>query len=72
MLGVTIAVRARERCCRADTGQHDLGSECNQFRRILAQTCGVARAPAIIDPQIAAVAPAQLLKCLQKRRETDL
>ena len=71
MLGVTIAVRARERC-RADTGQHDLGSECNQFRRILAQTCGVARAPAIIDPQIAAVAPTQLLKCLQKRRETDL
>src|SRR5262245_7075143 len=33
---------------------------------------GIARAPAVIDPHIAAVGPAQLLQPLQKRRDAGL
>jgi formate-dependent nitrite reductase cytochrome c552 subunit len=39
-----------------------------QFRRGFANAVGIARAPAVIDPHVAAVGPAQLRQPLQKRR----
>jgi hypothetical protein len=39
---------------------------------ISAQACGIARAPAILDPQVATVGPAQLLQRLKERREASL
>ena len=46
--------------------------ERDQFCRISAQACGIARAPAILDPQVATVGPAQLLQRLKERREAGL
>src|SRR6516164_6170556 len=46
--------------------------ERGQFRSIFANIVGIAPAPAIVDPHVAAVGPAQLPQPLQKRREACL
>ena len=43
-------------------GQDDVRRERDQFRRVFTHAVGIASAPAIIDPNIAAVDPAQLLQ----------
>ena len=48
------------------------GRERDQFRRVFANAVGIACAPAVIDPHVAAVGPAQLLQTLQERREAGL
>jgi hypothetical protein len=52
--------------------QDDVRREDGQFRRVFANVVGIARPPAIIDPQIAAVGPAQLLQSLLECRDAGL
>jgi hypothetical protein len=47
-------------------GQNDIRRERNQFGRIPAIAVGIARAPARLDPHVAAVGPAQLLQPLNE------
>src|SRR5437016_5113697 len=42
-------------------GQDDVRRERDQFRRVFAHVVGIARAPTIIDPNVAAVDPTRLL-----------
>ena len=56
----------------AASGQDDVRRERDQFRRVSANAVGIARAPAIVDPHVAAVGPAQLLQPLQERRDAGL
>ena len=51
----------QRRHSRCATSEDDVRRECGQFRRVLASVVGVAQAPAIIVPQVAADCPAQLL-----------
>jgi hypothetical protein len=60
------------RHAQATTGQDDVWRERDQFRRVFASRVGIACAPAILDPHVAAVAPAQLLQALLERRDTGL
>ena len=53
-------------------GQDDVRRERDQFRRVSANVGGIARAPAIVDPHVAAVDPAQLLQPLHERRDAGL
>src|SRR5262249_30881764 len=48
-------------CGRGARGQDDVRRERDQFRRIFAHVVGIARAPTIIDPNVAAVDPTRLL-----------
>ena len=57
---------------RAAIGQDDVRRERDQFRRVLANRVGIACAPAVVDPHVAAVGPAQLLQPLQERRDAGL
>ena len=57
---------------RAASGQDDVRRERDQFRRVSADAFGIARAPAIVDPHVAAVGPAQFLQPLQERRDAGL
>src|SRR6266853_251971 len=50
----------------------DVGREGNQFRRIFANALGVARAPADVNADIAAVGPARLRQRLCERQEAGL
>src|SRR5262245_46871359 len=54
---------------RGATGQDNVRRERDQFRRESANAVGIARTPAILDPHVAAVDPAQLLQSLLERRE---
>ena len=53
-------------------GQDDVRRERDQFRRVFANAVGIARAPANVDPHVAAVGPAQLLQPLHERRDAGL
>ena len=57
---------------RGASGEDDVRRERDQFRRVFANVVGIARAPAIVDPHVAAVGPAQLLQHLQERRDAGL
>ena len=57
---------------RPASGQDDVRRERDQFRRVSANAVGIARGPAVVDPHVAAVGPAQLLQPLQERREADV
>ena len=48
------------------------GRERDQLGCIFANAVGIARGPAVVDPHVAAVGPAQLLQPLQKRRDAGL
>ena len=56
----------------AASGQDDVRRERDQFRRVFANVVGIARAPAGVDPHVAAVGPAQFLQPLQERRDAGL
>jgi hypothetical protein len=53
-------------------GEDDVWRERDQFRRVSAKVVGIGRGPAGVDPQVAAVGPAQLRQALQKRRHAGL
>ena len=57
---------------RAASGQNDVRRERDQFRRVSANVVGIACGPAVVDPHVAAVGPAQLLQPLQERRDAGL
>ena len=57
---------------RAATGQDDVRRERDQFRRISANVVGIARAPAIVDPHVAADRSSPFLQPLQERPEAGL
>src|SRR6516164_4826726 len=61
----------RPRGCTGNS-QDDVGRKCNQFRRVYANALGIARSPPYVDPQVAAVGPAQLLQSLHERRKAGL
>jgi hypothetical protein len=61
----------RPRGCTGNS-QDDVGRKCNQFRRVSANALGIARSPSYVDPQVAAVGPAQLLQSLHERRKAGL
>src|SRR5215472_13930044 len=52
---------------RAARGQDDVRGERDQFRRVSATAVGIGRAPTIVNPHVATVSPAQLLKPLRER-----
>src|SRR5262249_48922752 len=52
--------------------QDDIRRERNQFRRVSALAVDIVRAPAGVDPHIAAVVPAQFLQTLLERREAGV
>ena len=54
------------------SGQDDVRRERDQFRRISRDRVGIAAAPAIFDPHVAADGPAQLLQPLQERSDAGL
>ena len=67
----------RVACCDATTEWSPLarmtsGREFDQFRRVLTSTLGIAGTPALVDPHVAALGPAQLLQTLHERRQTGL
>jgi hypothetical protein len=49
--------------------QEDVGRERDQFMRVFARVSSISPAPAVFDPQVAALGPAQLLQRLQERRD---
>src|SRR5215510_12348149 len=57
---------------RAPSSQDDVRRERDQFRRVSAKEFGIARAPTILDPDVAADGPTQLLQALQERRVASL
>src|SRR6516164_7274129 len=61
----------RPRGCTGNS-QDDVGRKCNQFRRVSANALSIARSPPYVDPQVAAVGPAQLLQSLHERRKAGL
>ncbi len=48
------------------------GASATNSAACLANALGIARAPADVDPHVAAVGPAQLLQPLQERRDAGL
>src|SRR5262249_37528560 len=54
----------QRRYYRASASQDDVRRERDQFRRISAEQFGIARAPTILDPHVAADGPPQLLQAL--------
>jgi hypothetical protein len=64
-------LQQRRRGCSPGRTHEDVRRQCSQFRRLPAQVVGVGRG-ASVDPQVAAVAPAQLLQGLCERREAGL
>ena len=57
---------------RSGIGQDNVGRERNQFRRISAKAAGIVRGPAVVDPHVTAVGPAQLLQCVLECRAAGL
>src|SRR5215831_11678018 len=56
-------------CGRGATRQDNVRRERDQFRRESADAVGIARTPAVLDPHVAAVDPAQLVQSLLERGE---
>src|SRR5262249_2531088 len=54
----------QQRYDRAPTSQDDVRRERDQFRRVSAEEFGIARAPTILDPHVAADGPTQFLQAL--------
>src|SRR5262245_50874216 len=52
---------------RAASGQDDVRCERDQFRSVSANAITIARTPAVVDPHVAANAPAQLLQPVRER-----
>ena len=50
-------------------GQDDVRRQRHQFGRVFANTLGIPGAPAILDPHVASIGPAQLLQTLHERRQ---
>ena len=59
------------RYSEASAGHKDIGCELDQFLGTLMKKIGLASCPALINPHVAAVSPAELLESLSKRRDTD-
>src|SRR5215472_18459060 len=59
------------RACTA-SGQDDVGCERGQFRRASANALGVARSPADVNANVAAIDPARLRQRLCERQDTGL
>jgi hypothetical protein len=57
---------------RGAGSQNDVRGELHQFRCVSANAVGIAYGPAIIDPQIPVVAPAQLPQHVQESRHPTL
>ena len=53
---------------KAPIRHNDVRGEGDQLRRVFAHRVGIATAPAIIDPDVLADGPIQLLKTLHKCR----
>ena len=53
-------------------GQDDVRAECDQFRCVSTTALGIAGTPAVVDPHIAALGPAQLLQAICERYQTGL
>jgi hypothetical protein len=62
----------QRRHARAARRQNDVRRECDQFHGVSATAYGIVRAPAVVDPHVAASGPAQLLQSLQERRDAGL
>ena len=52
--------------------KYDVRREGGQFRRMVGNAVGIARAPAILDPHILPISPAHLLERLQERPNPGL
>jgi hypothetical protein len=62
-----------QRChAQRAAGQYEVRRQRDQFRRVSAIAIDIVLAPAGVDPDIAAVAPSQLLQALLERRQLDL
>jgi hypothetical protein len=57
---------------RVGCGEHDVGSQRDQFRSVFPKALGVSSTPASVDPHVAADFPTQLLQSLQESRITRL
>jgi hypothetical protein len=58
-------LQSRQHCIVA--GENDVRPDGRQLRRMGAKTTGVAGRPAVLDPQVATVRPAELLKSCAER-----
>src|SRR5262249_34993206 len=56
----------------AAAAEDDVRSERNQFRHVPADAFGLTGAPAVVDPHVAAVTPAQLLQAGSEHCQTGL
>src|SRR5499427_10858019 len=62
-----------QRChAQRAAGQYEVWHQRDQFRRVSAIAIDIVLAPAGVDPDVAAVAPSQLLQGLLERRQLDL
>src|SRR5262249_17109558 len=62
-----------QRChAQRAAGQYEVWRQRDQFRRVSAIAIDIVLAPAGVDPDVAAVAPSQLLQGLLERRQLDL
>ena len=62
-----------QRChAQRAAGQYEVRRQRDQFRRVSAIAIDIVPAPAGVDPDVAAVAPSQLLQGLLERRQLDL
>ena len=68
---VRVACSQRRHGCGATRGHQDVRRERDQFGDVSAKNV-LGRGPAGVDPQVAAVAPAQLLQGPRERREAGL
>src|SRR6266516_4153832 len=57
---------------RAGSRQDHVRRECDQFHGVSAAAHGIVRVPAIIDPHVAALVPAEFLQSLPERRNAGL
>src|SRR6516164_6949585 len=62
-----------QRChAQRAAGQYEVRHQRDQLRRVSAISIDIVLAPAGVDPDVAAVAPSQLLQGLLERRQLDL
>src|SRR6516225_29655 len=62
-----------QRChAQRAAGQYEVWRQRDQFRRVSSIAIDIVLAPAGVDPDVAAVAPSQLLQGLLERRQLDL
>src|SRR5262249_7114915 len=53
-------------------GQNDVRGERHQFRSVFTRGIGIPATPAVVDPDVLADRPPQLLQTLRKRREAGV